>query len=122
MTGYGSPARGYTFERAAGELWRCRFDGERNIIVVNRKPARVDDGGGDDVLQAVSDRNQRFRRGGDFALCDGDFQASEAGHRGCSVFNFLIAHAVQVAFALGDLPSEAKVLNDSPTRAIPSWQ
>ena len=27
---------GYTFERAAGELWRCRFDAERNIIVVNR--------------------------------------------------------------------------------------
>ena len=26
---------GYTFERAAGELWRCRFDAERNIIVVN---------------------------------------------------------------------------------------
>jgi hypothetical protein len=26
---------GYTFERAAGELWRSRFDGERNIIVVN---------------------------------------------------------------------------------------
>ena len=26
---------GYTFERAAGELWRCRFDNERNIIVVN---------------------------------------------------------------------------------------
>jgi len=26
---------GYTFERAAGELWRCRFDPERNIIVVN---------------------------------------------------------------------------------------
>jgi Histidine kinase-, DNA gyrase B-, and HSP90-like ATPase len=26
---------GYTFERAAGELWRCRFDSERNIIVVN---------------------------------------------------------------------------------------
>jgi len=26
---------GYTFERAAGELWRCRFDGHRNIIVVN---------------------------------------------------------------------------------------
>jgi hypothetical protein len=26
---------GYTFERAAGELWRCRFDGDRNIIVVN---------------------------------------------------------------------------------------
>ncbi len=26
---------GYMFERAAGELWRCRFDGERNIIVVN---------------------------------------------------------------------------------------
>ncbi|HEY6456687.1 MAG TPA: ATP-binding protein [Steroidobacteraceae bacterium] len=25
----------YTFERAAGELWRCRFDAERNIIVVN---------------------------------------------------------------------------------------
>ena len=23
------------FERAAGELWRCRFDAERNIIVVN---------------------------------------------------------------------------------------
>jgi hypothetical protein len=26
---------GYTFERAAGELWRCRFDAARNIIVVN---------------------------------------------------------------------------------------
>jgi hypothetical protein len=26
---------GYTFERAAGELWRSRFDFERNIIVVN---------------------------------------------------------------------------------------
>ena len=26
---------GYTFERAPGELWRCRFDVERNIIVVN---------------------------------------------------------------------------------------
>ena len=26
---------GYTLERAAGELWRCRFDAKRNIIVVN---------------------------------------------------------------------------------------
>jgi hypothetical protein len=26
---------GYTFERAAGELWRCRFDAARNVIVVN---------------------------------------------------------------------------------------
>ena len=26
---------GYTFERAAGELWRSRFDNERNVIVVN---------------------------------------------------------------------------------------
>jgi hypothetical protein len=26
---------GYTFERAAGELWRSRFDNARNIIVVN---------------------------------------------------------------------------------------
>jgi hypothetical protein len=26
---------GYTFERAAGDLWRCRFDAGRNIIVVN---------------------------------------------------------------------------------------
>jgi hypothetical protein len=26
---------GYTFERAAGELWRSRFDLERNLIVVN---------------------------------------------------------------------------------------
>jgi hypothetical protein len=26
---------GYTFERSAGELWRSRFDGERNLIVVN---------------------------------------------------------------------------------------
>jgi hypothetical protein len=26
---------GYTFERAAGELWRSRFDGERNLIIVN---------------------------------------------------------------------------------------
>lgn len=29
----GLPA--YTFERAAGELWRSRFDSERNVIVVN---------------------------------------------------------------------------------------
>jgi hypothetical protein len=26
---------GYTFERAAGSLWRSRFDAERNVIVVN---------------------------------------------------------------------------------------
>jgi len=26
---------GYAFERAAGELWRSRFDAERNLIVVN---------------------------------------------------------------------------------------
>lgn len=26
---------GYTFERAAGELWRSRFDARRNLIVVN---------------------------------------------------------------------------------------
>ena len=26
---------GYTFERAAGELWRSRYDTERNLIVVN---------------------------------------------------------------------------------------
>jgi hypothetical protein len=26
---------GYTFERAAGELWRSRFDAVRNLIVVN---------------------------------------------------------------------------------------
>jgi hypothetical protein len=26
---------GYTFERAAGELWRSRFDTERNLIIVN---------------------------------------------------------------------------------------
>jgi hypothetical protein len=26
---------GYTFERAGGELWRSRFDAERNLIVVN---------------------------------------------------------------------------------------
>ena len=26
---------GYTFERAAGELWRSRFDAMRNLIVVN---------------------------------------------------------------------------------------
>jgi len=26
---------GYTFERAAGEVWRSRFDTERNLIVVN---------------------------------------------------------------------------------------
>ena len=26
---------GYTFERAAGELWRSRYDAERNLIVVN---------------------------------------------------------------------------------------
>ena len=26
---------GYTFERAAGALWRSRFDADRNLIVVN---------------------------------------------------------------------------------------
>ncbi|MGA7623753.1 MAG: hypothetical protein WCA91_09240, partial [Candidatus Acidiferrales bacterium] len=26
---------GYTFERAAGVLWRSRYDAERNLIVVN---------------------------------------------------------------------------------------
>lgn len=26
---------GYSFERAAGELWRSRFDAERNLIIVN---------------------------------------------------------------------------------------
>ncbi|HVJ29454.1 MAG TPA: hypothetical protein VNA66_04025, partial [Gammaproteobacteria bacterium] len=26
---------GYTFERAAGELWRSRFDSDRNLIIVN---------------------------------------------------------------------------------------
>lgn len=26
---------GYTFERAAGEQWRSRFDAERNLIIVN---------------------------------------------------------------------------------------
>jgi hypothetical protein len=33
VTGRGLP--GYTFERAAGELWRSRFDAERNLIIVN---------------------------------------------------------------------------------------
>ena len=33
VTARGLP--GYTFERAAGELWRSRFDAERNLIVVN---------------------------------------------------------------------------------------
>src|SRR5205807_6297734 len=33
-----TPARGlpgYTFERAAGEAWRSKFDAKRNVIVVN---------------------------------------------------------------------------------------
>jgi hypothetical protein len=29
----GLPA--YTFERAPGELWRSRFDSERNLIIIN---------------------------------------------------------------------------------------
>ena len=33
VTARGLP--GYTFERAAGELWRSRFDLERNLIIVN---------------------------------------------------------------------------------------
>jgi len=33
VNGRGLP--GYTFERAAGELWRSRFDPERHLIVVN---------------------------------------------------------------------------------------
>jgi hypothetical protein len=37
-TGGDSPYRGlpgYTYHRAAGELWRSRFDAERNLIVIN---------------------------------------------------------------------------------------
>lgn len=34
-TGVARGLPGYTFERAAGELWRSRFDAERNLIVVN---------------------------------------------------------------------------------------
>ncbi|MBU6485806.1 MAG: hypothetical protein KGR23_13535, partial [Betaproteobacteria bacterium] len=26
---------GYTFQKAAGELWRSRFDAERNLVVIN---------------------------------------------------------------------------------------
>ena len=26
---------GYTIELAVGEVWRCRFDADRNIVVVN---------------------------------------------------------------------------------------
>lgn len=26
---------GYTYQKAAGELWRSRFDGERNLVVIN---------------------------------------------------------------------------------------
>jgi len=33
VTARGLP--GYTFERAAGEVWRSRFDAERNLIIVN---------------------------------------------------------------------------------------
>ena len=33
VTARGLP--GYTFERAAGELWRCRYNSARNIILVN---------------------------------------------------------------------------------------
>ena len=33
VTARGLP--GYTFERAAGELWRSRFDADRNLIIVN---------------------------------------------------------------------------------------
>ena len=32
---HGQGLPGYTFERAAGELWRSRFDAERNLIIVN---------------------------------------------------------------------------------------
>jgi hypothetical protein len=34
-TGNARGLPGYTFERAAGELWRSRFDAQRNLIVVN---------------------------------------------------------------------------------------
>jgi hypothetical protein len=44
---------GYTFERAAGELWRCRFDAERNIIVVN--------GGHRDFVFATRNRATQLR-------------------------------------------------------------
>ena len=26
---------GYTYQKAAGELWRSRFDAERNLVVIN---------------------------------------------------------------------------------------
>ena len=44
---------GYTFERAAGELWRCRFDSDRNIIVVNS--------GHRDFVFATRNRAQQLR-------------------------------------------------------------
>jgi hypothetical protein len=44
---------GYTFERAAGELWRCRFDAARNIIVVN--------GGHRDFVFATRNRATQLR-------------------------------------------------------------
>jgi hypothetical protein len=44
---------GYTFERAAGELWRCRFDAVRNIIVVN--------GGHRDFVFATRNRATQLR-------------------------------------------------------------
>jgi hypothetical protein len=44
---------GYTFERAAGELWRCRFDAARNIIIVN--------GGHRDFVFATRNRATQLR-------------------------------------------------------------
>jgi len=34
-SGSGKGLPGYTFEHAPGALWRCRYDGERNLIVIN---------------------------------------------------------------------------------------
>lgn len=44
---------GYTFERAAGELWRSRFDAERNVIVVNN--------GHRDLVFATRNRSLQLR-------------------------------------------------------------
>jgi hypothetical protein len=44
---------GYTFERAAGELWRSRFDVERNLIIVN--------GGHRDFVFATRNRALQLR-------------------------------------------------------------
>jgi hypothetical protein len=44
---------GYTYQKAAGELWRSRYDAERNLVVINN--------GHRDFVYAARNRSLKLR-------------------------------------------------------------